>query len=274
MKTTPKSTPKPTRNIPKVETKNSVAIKLAAEFHVTPESVFQWYESGCPVSFEEGKAWKIQRLEEAKIRRHNGKTPCRYEKARGEAANANKEPNWELMSPEFVNLCDVVADLYLAGLTTSRIQQLIGSNEEIIYRIITNHPRTKDKDKEISASAWSDIRRLAQSEIRNRLRDPEERKKIKAGDLNFLAGTAHDKIEKGEAPQQVNVNIRAKIEAMSYEELISQIRTASADVVEGEFQIEGGETSPQVRNPEIKTSAQSQQQPLLTPKKDSDNATD
>lgn len=266
-------TPKPTRKIPKVETRHRVAVKLAAEFGVAKETVYQWFDAGCPQSFEEGKAWKLQRIEEAKIRDHRGSSPCKYEKARSEASRANAEPNWELMSPDFQNLCDVVADLYLAGMTTSRINSILGVAEEVIYRVITNHPRTKDKDKELSASAWSDIRRLAQSEIRNRLRDPEERKKIKAGDLNFLAGTAHDKLEKGEGPQQVNVNIRAKIEAMSYDELIKAI-SGKQDVVEGEFQIEGQEMSAVVDNPEIKTPAQSQQQPLLEPKKDSDSATD
>ena len=141
------------------------------------------------------------------------------------------------------------------------------------YRVINNHPRTKDKDKELSASAWSDIRRLAQSEIRNRLRDPEERKKIKAGDLNFLAGTAHDKLEKGEGPQQVNVNIRAKIEAMSYDELIKAI-SSKQDVVEGEFQVEGKEMSVGAQNSEIKIPSQSQQQALSEPKKDTDSVND
>ena len=261
---------KPTRKIPKVETRHQVAVKLAAEFNVKTESAMQWFESGCPQNFEEGKAWKLQRIEEAKIRQHNVSTPCKYEKARSEAANANKEPNWELMSPEFQNLCDVVADLYLAGMVTSRINQILGVSEEVIYRVINNHPRTKDKDKELSASAWSDIRRLAQSEIRNRLRDPEERKKIKAGDLNFLAGTAHDKLEKSEGPQQVNVNIRAKIEAMSHDELIKAIRSKQ-DVVEGEFQVEGKEMSAGGENSEIKIPSQSQQQALSGPKKDTDS---
>ena len=262
-----------TRKIPKVETRHQVAVKLAAEFNVKTESALQWFDSGCPQNFEEGKAWKLQRIEEAKIRQHNITTPCKYERARSEAANANKEPNWELMSPEFKNLCDVVADLYLAGMVTSRINQILGVSEEVIYRVINNHPRTKDKDKELSASAWSDIRRLAQSEIRNRLRDPEERKKIKAGDLNFLAGTAHDKLEKGEGPQQVNVNIRAKIEAMSYDELIKAI-SSKQDVVEGEFQVEAQEMSVGAQNSEIKTPSQSQQQALSEPKKDTDSVND
>ncbi len=261
------------RKIPKVESRHQVSLKLAAEFGVTQQSVAQWFDSGCPQNFEEGKAWKLQRIEEAKIRRHNVTTPCKYERARTEASRANAEPNWEMMSPDFQNLCDVVADLYLAGMVTSRINSILGVSEEVIYRIINNHPRTKDKDKELSSSAWSDIRRLAQSEIRSRLRDPEERKKIKAGDLNFLAGTAHDKLEKGEGPQQVNVNIRAKIEAMSYDELIKAI-SSKHDAVDGEFEIEGQEMSAGAQKSEIKIPVQSQQQALSEPKKDADSVTD
>jgi len=264
---------KPTRNIPKVETRHSVAVKLAAEFGVATESASQWFDSGCPVSFEEGKTWKLQRIEEAKIRVKPGHCPNRYEKARSEASRANAEPNWELMSPEFQNLCDVVADLYLAGITTRRINQILGVSEEVIHRVITNHPRTKDKDKEISSSAWSDIRRLAQSEIRERLRDPDERKKIRAGDLNFLAGTAHDKLSKDETPQLTAISIKNKILAMSHDDIRKMILNKQ-DVIDGEFQIEGGETSREVHPPEIKTLPQSQQEALSEPKNDTESVSD
>ena len=260
---------KPTRKIPKVETRHAVAVKLAAEFGVAKETAYQWFDAGCPANFEEGKAWKLMRLEEAKIRSHGHNTPCKYEKARSEASRANKEPLWELMSPEFQNLCDMVCDLYLVGITTRGINDRLGVSEEVIHRIITQHPRTKDKDKEIAGNSWADIRRLAQSEIRERLRDPEQRKLIKAGDLNFLAGTAHDKLEKAEAPQQVAINIRARIEAMSHDQIIKMIK-GERDVVDAEFEKEGDEMSVEERGEQIKPAAQSQQQGLLEAQTDSD----
>ena len=257
---------KPTRNIPKQETRHSVAVKLAAEFNVTPESVMQWFESGCPINFEEGKAWKIQRIEESKIRLHRGPCPSRYEKARGEASRANAEPLWELMSPEFQNLCDVVCDLALVGISTRGINQRLGVSEEVAHRIISQHPRTKDREKEMASNSWADIRRLAQDEIRERLRDPEQRAKIKPADLNFLAGTAHDKLTKDETPQQTAISIKTKILAMSHDDIRKMILNKQ-DVIDGEFEMQGAEMSQQAHGAEIKSPTQSQQQALSAQKR-------
>lgn len=264
---------KPTRNIPKQETRHSVAVKLAAEFNVCSQTASQWFDAGCPVNFEEGKKWKLMRIEEAKIRAHRNNTPNRYEKARGEAANANKEANWELMSPEFQNLCDVVCDLYLAGISARGINQRLGLNEEVCHRIISQHPRTKDREKEMASNSWSDIRRLAQDEIRERLRDPEQRAKIKPADLNFLAGTAHDKLSKDETPQQTAISIKTKILAMSHDDIRKMILNKQ-DVIDGEFEMQGAETSVETHGAEIKSPAQSQQEALSEPKNDTDSVSD
>lgn len=264
---------KPTRKIPKVETRHSIAVKLAAEFGVATQSADQWFDSGCPLNFEEGKAWKLQRIEEAKIRNHRVSGPTKYEKARSEASRANAEVNWEIMSEDFRNLCDVVCDLYLAGISARGIHTRLGLSEEVCHRIISKHPRTKDKEREMAGNAWSDIRRLAQDEIRERLRDPIKRSQIKPADLNFLAGTAHDKLDKAESPQQAPVSIKARILAMSHDDLIKMIQSKQ-DVVDGEFEKVDGETSMGEQGAQIKSPAESQQQPLLEPKNDTDSASD
>lgn len=239
------------RKIPKLESKHQVAVKLGAEFNVKTESALQWFDSGCPVNFEEAKAWKLQRIEEAKIRSHRQTTPCKYEKARSEAINASNDPLWDMMSPDFQNLCDVVCDLFLVGLSCRAINGRLGVSEEVVHRIISKHPRTKDKDKEMASSGWADIRRLAQEEIRERLRDPDQRAKIKPADLNFLAGTAHDKLTRDESPQQAPINIKNQILAMSHNDIIEMIE-GKKNAIEGEFKKEGEEMSRGVQSAESK----------------------
>lgn len=253
----------PRKQIPKMETPWSVAVKLAAHFGVAAESASQWFETGCPINFEEGVKWKETRIEEAKLKAPNS-APNNFEKARQQARRAKEEVNWDILSPDFAALVDTICDFFLVGISVRGIEDRLGVSQEVITRVLMLHPRTKDRDKELASAGWADIRRLAQAEIRQRLADPVERAKMKVGDLNFLAGTAHDKLDKAEGPKEVTLSIKAKIEAMSYDELLKSI-PSKQDIIEGDFKIEqqksANETSAEERRPQIKTLPQSQKDP-------------
>lgn len=247
---------KPTRKIPKLESKWAIAVKLGAHFGVDPNSAIQWFETGCPLNFKDAVKWKETRIEETKIKKDVG-AKSKWDRAREQSTAANSDINWDILSPEYTALCDIVCDLFLVGLSTRAIEERLGTQQSVITRIITNHPRTKDRDKEMASQGWADIRRLAQGEIRERLSDPVERSKIKVGDLNFLAGTADDKLSKVETPKEVTLSIKAKIEMMSYEELLKSL-PSQKDIIDAEYQIESEETSVPKQLPEIKQASQSQ----------------
>ena len=261
---------KPNRKVHKLETPWSIAVKLGAHFGVAAQSAAQWFESGCPKNFEEAVKWKETRIEEAKISKQ-GSVPNSFEKARQQAPNANKEVNWDILSPDFAALVDTICDFFLVGISVRGIEERLGVSQEVITRVITQHPRTKDRDKELASAGWADIRRLAQAEIRARLTDPVERAKLKVGDLNFLAGTAHDKLDKAEAPKEVTLSLKAKVDAMSYEDLMKALFDKS-NVIEGEFEMEGKETSPKAQTPIFKTLPESQQEPQKEVTTDTDGA--
>ena len=233
----------PTRKVKKLETPWQCAVRLAAHFNVAPETVLQWYDIGCPKTFDEAVEWKMTRIEDAKVRAGNA-PKAKIDLAMAEAKQAPVEIDFAKLSTEMANLCDIVCDLYLAGLTTGQIRERLGCSAPVITRIITNHPRTKDKDKEVSVSKWRTIRRLAQDSVLDTFSDPDQLAKLKPQDRILAAGIAHDKL-KDESPQQLAIDIRAKIDAMSFEELIASI--PKPKTIEGEFT--PLETSPAVESP-------------------------
>jgi hypothetical protein len=135
--------------------------------------------------------------------------------------------------------------------TTRTIEERLGTAQVVVTRIIANHPRTKDKDKEVSADKWKTIRRLAQDSVIDTFQDPEALRKLRPSDRILAAGIAHDKVKDSEGPAQIAINIRAKIEAMSYEELIASI--PKLPTIEGEFT--AVETSPPPQTPSSKPHA-------------------
>lgn len=239
---------KPTRKVKKLETPWACAVRLAAHFNVAPQTATQWFEVGCPQTFDEAVAWKESRIEENKIRAVNSAGRSKLEKAQTEAKETSADIDWSKLSTDMVNLCDIVADLYLAGLTTNTIEERLGTKQSVVTRIITNHPRTKDKDKEVSVDKWRTIRRLAQDSVIDTFQDPEALRKLRPSDRILAAGIAHDKVKDSEGPAQIAINIKAKIDAMSYEELINSI--PKMPTIEGEFT--AVENSPQPQTPESK----------------------
>jgi hypothetical protein len=242
---------KPTRKVKKLETPWACAVRLAAHFGVAPQTATQWFEAGCPQTFDEAVAWKESRIEENKIRSVNSAGRSKIERAQAEAKETSAEIEWSKLSTEMSNLCDIVADLYLAGLTTRTIEERLGTAQVVVTRIIANHPRTKDKDKEVSVDKWRTIRRLAQDSVIDTFQDPEALRKLRPSDRILAAGIAHDKVKDSEGPAQIAINIKAQIDCMSFEELINSIPKTPA--IEGEFT--AVETSPVGQTPEAKPPA-------------------
>jgi hypothetical protein len=260
---------KPTRKVKKLETPWACAVRLAAHFGVAPQTATQWFDAGCPNTFDEAVAWKESRNEENKIRSVNSAGRSKIERAQAEAKETSADIDWSKLSTDMVNLCEIVCDLYLAGLTTNTIEERLGTKQSVVTRIITNHPRTKDKDKEVSADKWKTIRRLAQDSVIDTFQDPEALRKLRPSDRILAAGIAHDKVKDSEGPAQIAINIKAKIEAMSYEELINSI--PKMPTIEGEFT--AVETSPMPQTPSAKPASLPLPDTSESQEEDTDNET-
>ena len=260
---------KPTRKVKKLETPWACAVRLAAHFNVAPQTATQWFDAGCPQTFDEAVAWKESRIEENKIRSVNSAGRSKIEKAQAEAKETSAEIEWSKLSTDMVNLCEIVCDLYLAGLTTRNIEERLGTAQAVVTRIIANHPRTKDKDKEVSADKWKTIRRLAQDSVIDTFQDPDALRKLRPSDRILAAGIAHDKVKDSEGPAQIAINIKAKIEAMSYEELINSI--PKMPTIEGEFS--AVETSPVPQTPSAKPASLPLPDTSESQEEDTDNET-
>ena len=237
---------KPKRSA-KPETKHSIATKLATEFHVSVQTATQWFKAGCPMDYEEARQWKLQKRAEAPIKSEMGSRPNKLEKALEQAAACEETLNWDAMSTQFRQMCDIVADFYLMGMTHSSINAKLGVRFPVISRIIANHPDTKDKESQIASSSWKDVRRLAVDALRDKLNDPTQVAKMKPAELNFVAGTAQDKVRDSEGGGQLTININQRINALSFEELINSI-PKQVDAIEGDFTqvdtpVEASETS-------------------------------
>jgi transcriptional regulator with XRE-family HTH domain len=123
-------------------------------------------------------------------------------------------------SPDLVNM---VVALRNAGESQRRIAQQTGIAMSTISKIIRGHALTKDRDKAISTETWKDVRRLAADRLRDLLESDEAASRIKPVELATIAGIASDKLKDSETPAQIAINIKARVEAMSYEELINSI---------------------------------------------------
>lgn len=232
----------------KPETKHGIATRLAARFQVAIQTATQWFDAGCPVHYEDAVEWKLQRQAEAAIKAEQGRTPSRIEKALQQAKECEETVNWDAMSTQFRQMCDIVAEFYLMGMTVSTIENRLGVRSPVISRIIANHPETKDKEGQVASAAWKDVRRLAVDAMRDKLKDPNQVNKMKAAELNFIAGTAQDKIRDSEGGSQLTINIEHKINGLSYEELLNSI-PKQQDAIEGEFTITPAGTSSSVDAP-------------------------
>lgn len=232
----------------KPETKHGIATRLAARFQVAIQTATQWFDAGCPVHYEDAVEWKLQRQAEAAIKAEQGRIPSRIEKALQQAKECEETVNWEAMSTQFRQMCDIVAEFYLMGMTVSTIESRLGVRSPVISRIIANHPETKDKEGQVASAAWKDVRRLAVDAMRDKLKDPNQVSKMKAAELNFIAGTAQDKIRDSEGGSQLTINIEHKINGLSYEELLNSI-PKQQDAIEGEFTITPAGTSSSVEAP-------------------------
>ena len=226
----------------KPETKHGIATRLAARFQVAIQTATQWFDAGCPVHYEDAVEWKLQRQAEAAIKAEQGRAPSRIEKALQQAKECEETVNWDAMSTDFRAMCDIVAEFYLMGMTVNAINTRLGVKIPVVMRIIANHPETKEKEGQVASAAWKDVRRLAVDALRDKLADPTQVGKMKPAELNFVAGTAQDKIRDSEGGSQLTINIEHKINGLSYEELINSLPPKS-DTIEGEFTISPAGTS-------------------------------
>lgn len=233
-----------TKRPTKPETRHGIATRLAARFHVAIQTAMQWFKAGCPEHYEDAVQWKLQRQAESVIK-SEGKQPSRLEKALQQAKECEETVNWDAMSTQFRAMCDIVAEFYLMGLTVGTIETRLGVRSPVITRIIANHPETKDKEGQVASSAWRDVRRLAVDAMRDKLNDKSQVSKMKAAELNFIAGTAQDKIRDSEGGSQLTINIEHKINGLSYDELINSL-PKHQDAVEGEFTVTPAGTSSSV----------------------------
>lgn len=231
----------------KPETKHGIATRLAARFHVATNTAMQWFKAGCPEHYEDAVEWKLQRQAEAVIK-SEGRQSSRIEKALQQAKECEETVNWDAMSTQFRQMCDIVAEFYLMGMTVSTIETRLGVRSPVISRIIANHPETKDKEGQVASAAWKDVRRLAVDAMRDKLNDKNQVSKMKAAELNFIAGTAQDKVRDSEGGSQLTINIEHKINGLSYEELINSL-PKQQDAIEGEFTITPAGTSSSIDAP-------------------------
>lgn len=221
----------------KPETRHGIATKLAARFHVATQTAMQWFAAGCPEHYEDAVTWKLQRQAEAPIKSEHGRAPNRTEKALQQAKECEETVNWDAMSTQFRQMCDLVAEFYLMGMTVRTIEDRLGVRPAVLTRIIANHPDTKDKEGQVASAAWKDVRRLAVDAMRDKLNDRNQVSKMKAAELNFIAGTAQDKIRDSEGGSQLTINIEHKINGLSYDELINSL-PKQQDAIEGEFSVD------------------------------------
>ena len=232
----------------KPETRHGIATRLAARFQVAVQTAMQWFKAGCPEHYEDAVEWKLQRQAEAVIKAEQGRAPSRIEKALQQAKACEETVNWDAMSTQFRQMCDIVAEFYLMGMTVSTIETRLGVRSPVISRIIANHPDTKDKEGQVASAAWKDVRRLAVDAMRDKLNDKNQVSKMKAAELNFIAGTAQDKVRDSEGGSQLTINIEHKINGLSYDELINSL-PKQQDAIEGEFIVTPSGTSSDVDAP-------------------------
>jgi hypothetical protein len=221
----------------KPETKHSIATKLATEFQVSVQTATQWFDAGCPMDYEEAKEWKLQRRAQAAIKSEIGSQPNKLEKALQQAKACEETVNWDAMSTQFRQMCDIVAEFFLMGMTVSAIYTKLGVAIPVINRIIANHPDTKEKEAQSRTNRLREIARLSSDALVDMLGNPTQLAKMKPAELNFILGTAQDKLRDSEGGAQLTISIHNKIQALSFEELMNSI-PKQVDAIDAEFEIE------------------------------------
>jgi hypothetical protein len=122
-------------------------------------------------------------------------------------------------------------ELRQVGITTGRLAEITGFSTPVIRRIIHEHPALQPKKQ--AATGWTIARQLAVDKLIDLLSSETAAQKMSVMQLASVAGIASDKLRDMEtAPEQV-INIKAKIEAMTYEQLINSI--PKLPTIEGEF---------------------------------------
>lgn len=227
---------KPQRSA-KPETKHSIATKLATEFQVSVQTATQWFDAGCPMDYEEAVQWKLQKRAQAAIKSEMGSAPNKLEKALEQAAACEETVNWDAMSTQFRQMCDIVAEFYLIGMTVNSINTKLGVAIPVINRIIANHPDTKEKEAQTRTNRLREIARLSSDALVDMLANPMQLAKMKPAELNFILGTAQDKLRDSEGGAQLTISIHNKINALSFEELINSI-PKQVDAIDAEFEVE------------------------------------
>jgi hypothetical protein len=218
--------------------------QLAQHFKVAPQSVKSWFASGCPQDFDKAVQWKTQRDADRAIRSVSGR-PNRLLKViegKTEAAQADDLMPLSELSETFGEAVSLVVELRKAGITTSRLATITGFSTPVIKRLCHEHPDLRPKKQ--AAVSWSLARSLAVDRLIDALDSEESSRKMSASQLAVVAGVCSDKLRDLEQPTESSViNIKARIDALTFEELINSIPKKS-DAIDAEYEFEPAREEP------------------------------
>ena len=218
--------------------------QLAQHFKVAPQSVKSWFASGCPRDFDQAVEWKTRRDADRSIRSVSGR-PSRLIKVlegKPEAAQADDLMPLSELSETFGEAVSLVVELRKAGITTSRLATITGFSTPVIKRLCHEHPDLRPKKQ--AATSWSLARSLAVDRLIDALDCEESAKKMSASQLAVVAGVCSDKLRDLEQPSESPViNIKARIDALSFEELINSI-PKQVDAIDAEYEFEPAREEP------------------------------
>lgn len=220
-----KKTPKP-----EPVSRNQIAIALSKEFRKSIRTCWSWFDRGCPeTSIEDARAWaKTQPL-------RSPKEP-EPEPEPFVDSGFDSTDSLETLATAHPKEIETILTMREHGIPQTKICDCTGWCQSLVSRILRTHPRTKELERSNALADWKDIRRLATGRIKAILEDPSQ--KLRLSELGVVAGVATDKIKDDEAPP-INLSIRAKIEAMSYDELIKAIRSSAEvapQIIEGQIE--------------------------------------
>jgi len=213
-------------------TSNQIAIQLAARLGKSIGTTRAWVKKGMPVdSLDAAIQWietgglNIQRPEPAAI-------AAVKELQVSPPLIDNHAPLAELIEtyPQSVKIAVALRE---SGATQSKICEATGFSQKLVTRICREHPDLAPREKDLARKDWEDVRRMSLGRLKELLADDEAAKKFKAAELATVAGISSDKLRDEPGPT-TSISIRAKIEAMSYDELIAAI-TKPVDAIEAEF---------------------------------------
>jgi hypothetical protein len=247
MKKTSQTSPKPRTSRTKKQsgpTQWEICKQLAQHFKVAPQSVKSWFASGCPQVFDQAVEWKTRRESDRALRSVSGR-PSRLIKVlegKAEAAQADDYMSIAELSATFAEAVGLVVELRQAGLTTTRLAEITGFSTPVIKRVCHEHPDLRPKKQ--AATGWTLARSLAVDRLIDLLDSEEAAKKMSVMQLASVAGIASDKLRDLEQPTESPViNIKARIDALTFEELINSIPKKS-DAIDAEYEFEPAREEP------------------------------